>query len=65
MSDPFILAAAPRCEEGRFNLPIQPFLTPSVANTMKQLLKDTTKYGVEKIGVQIRASVGHFFFSIK
>lgn len=31
---------------------------------MKQLLKDTTKYGVEKIGVQIRASVGHFFFPL-
>lgn len=39
--DYFILAVASRCEEGHCNFPNQPFLTPSVVNTVKQLLKDT------------------------
>lgn len=59
--DYLVLAVASRCEEGHCNFPNQPFLTPSVVNTVKQLLKDTTEYVVMEIGAQIRDSSGYFY----
>lgn len=56
-----ILATASRCEERSYNFPNQSFPTPSLVNTIKQLLKDTTQYVVVKIGAQIRDSPGHFY----
>lgn len=61
LSDSFILAAGPRCEEGSFSFPNQSFLTPLIVNTIKQLLKDTIKHVAMKIGAQIRDSMGHVY----
>lgn len=59
--DYLTLSVPSRCEEGNYNFPNQPLLTPSVDNTKKtQLLKDTTKYVVMEIGAQIRDFSGHF-----